>query len=341
MNEFRIEGAELSEETRVALAETDISKPVWNQIAYQGTWKGHPAGAFSITAEDLDDIVKNFYAGKGRVVIDHDHLSEADPTMGDLPLTAAPGHGWVTELQVRDGQLWGLFDFLEPMKAYVKEGRYRYLSPAIRFGGVDQVSGKRYKAKLTSVAVVHLPFLEKLKPLMASDVAFDNLHTMIQDTIITCLKEIPKVDDDKSKTELAELKLTLKEKESAFEAVTKELSDLRSEVKAQKDAVARADVDRVFAIVKDQHKLSDANKEDLLTFRLSSPDSFARLYDKYTAQVAKNVPAHVLQRITASEPKPAPVPAKKSPRLLKEEYIKQGMSNEDATNKAFGFGSLE
>jgi len=163
--------ADLTAEVERLAAET--ASPRWNQIAKVGHFLGHPAGPFDLTPEVFDELVRNFREVDGsRVPIDFEHASEADESSGNIPVTGAPAQGWVTDLQNRgaDG-LWGLCGFLEPALSYIREGRYRSFSPAIRFGAKHPETGKPIGARLTSVALVTRPFLRGLQPLAARDAA--------------------------------------------------------------------------------------------------------------------------------------------------------------------------
>lgn len=151
----------------------EVAEPRWNQIARVGTFKGHPAGPFELTPAVFDNIIANYRTvDRGQVCIDFEHASEADESSGSIPQNGAPAQGWVLDLQNRgEGGLWGLCRFLEPALTYVREGKYRFFSPAIRFGAKHPETGAPIGARLTSVGMVNRPFLRGLQPLAASDAA--------------------------------------------------------------------------------------------------------------------------------------------------------------------------
>lgn len=145
--------------------------PRWIQIAKVGSFRGHPAGPFALTPETFDEIVRNFRASANKAVpIDFEHASEADPTSGSVPVLGAPAQGWIRDLDNRGGAgLWGLVEWLPQARTYIREGAYRYLSPAIRFGARDRVTGAQIGARLTSAALTNQPFLDGMAPLAAKD----------------------------------------------------------------------------------------------------------------------------------------------------------------------------
>ena len=69
-------------------------------------------------------MVANFKATKNqRIPIDFEHASEQDPTLGTIPTDGAPAQGWIIDLQDRGAAgLWGLVEWLEPARTYVREG---------------------------------------------------------------------------------------------------------------------------------------------------------------------------------------------------------------------------
>jgi hypothetical protein len=58
--------------------------------------------------------------------------------------------------------LWGWYEPTERARELIANREYRYISPAIRWGAKDKVTGKTAGTVLTSVALVNKPFLEEL-----------------------------------------------------------------------------------------------------------------------------------------------------------------------------------
>src|SRR6185295_20424092 len=104
------------------------------------------------TPQTFEEICRNFVeVDRGQVAFDFEHASEMDPAEGAIPVEGAPAQGWIRRLENR-GQagLWGLVDWLEPARTYIRERKYRGLSPAIRFGSKPPETGKPIGARLTS-----------------------------------------------------------------------------------------------------------------------------------------------------------------------------------------------
>ena len=162
----RGEGCEIA-----ALLRDAPPAPVWNQLTKLGAWRGHPAGPFEITRATNAEIVRNFKATVNqRIPVDFEHASEADGTAGSIPVEGAPAQGWIVDLDDRGAAgLWGLVEWGERARSYILDGSYRFFSPAIRFGSKDRETGRPIGARMTSGALVNIPFLDGLMPLAAAD----------------------------------------------------------------------------------------------------------------------------------------------------------------------------
>ena len=145
--------------------------PVWNQVACNGAFRGHPAGPFELNEAVFREIIQNWErGGRKPIPVDFEHASEAEATAGSIPQKGAPAQAWIVDLRLSaDGSgLDGLFDDWDPTaRSYVKTKKYRFFSPAIRFGSKDKVSGRPIGARLTSGALTNQPFLDNLPALKA------------------------------------------------------------------------------------------------------------------------------------------------------------------------------
>jgi phage I-like protein len=138
-------------------------------IAVTGSWvKG--STPFSISAQDLADMVRNFTKRKNdMVVIDYEHASEMPNVAKGGPVPAA---GWIHELRLESNgteKLMALVEWTPEAEGLIRSGQYRFFSPAIDWGAIDKETGKPQGATLTSGALTNHPFLEELPPIMLSD----------------------------------------------------------------------------------------------------------------------------------------------------------------------------
>lgn len=153
-------------------------------VAVPGSWM-RDDHAFSITANDLDLMVRNFEKRKNdMIVIDYEHASEMPEVAKGGPVPAA---GWIHKLQVSGSGfqasgnkpdtayltpailLSALVEWTPQAEQMIASGQYRFFSPAIDWGAIDKETGGMQGATLTSGALTNHPFLEELPPIMLSD----------------------------------------------------------------------------------------------------------------------------------------------------------------------------
>jgi Mu-like prophage I protein len=145
----------------------------WIQLAKQGRFY-KDGSFFEIDDRTVTDIITNFEATQNKKIpVDFEHASELKGSDGSIPMLGAPAQGWVNELQKRGKQLWGKVEWGDLAKEYIKDGKYKFISPAIRFGTKDTHTGAPTGAKLTSAGLVNIPFLDGMKPLTAKDAAVE------------------------------------------------------------------------------------------------------------------------------------------------------------------------
>ena len=141
-------------------------------IAVTGDWRGAEKG-FSIGLDDLNEIRENFAKKPtGEINVDYEHASEVPFGTGGPVLSA----GRVVKLDAptpysppesgrgANGRyiLWGWYEPTDRARQLIDSREYRYISPAIRWGAKDKVTGKATGTVLTSVALVNKPFLEEM-----------------------------------------------------------------------------------------------------------------------------------------------------------------------------------
>lgn len=161
----------------------DGDGPRWVQIAREGAWEGHPSGSFVFDEAVFDQIIANFRSNPSYqagpdgvgccdvIAFDFHHASEAPATA--VAVQGSPAQAWAQELEKRTGadgklELWALTRYLEPMRTYVREGRYKWTSVAVYLDAVDPVSGAPCGAYLSSIAFTNDPFIQGMEPLAAA-----------------------------------------------------------------------------------------------------------------------------------------------------------------------------
>ncbi|AVI04946.1 I protein [Alteromonadaceae phage B23] len=96
-------------------------------------------------------VVDQFVNRNVDLVIDWEHASEHRAPNGQ----DAPAAGWVKELVVRDGAVWGRVEWTERAIAQLQRKEYRYLSPVFLF-----TRDENQIARLSSAGLTNQPNLE-------------------------------------------------------------------------------------------------------------------------------------------------------------------------------------
>lgn len=126
---------------------TDGTAPEWLEIIPDGRFTGRDGRSWLNDAPDA--VVAAFNQAGLALPLDWEHASER-PTDGQPVAKAA----WIDRLEVRDGALWGHFDWTERGRNAVQNRDSRYLSPAFLFRRDNQ-----RVVQLTSVALTDNPNL--------------------------------------------------------------------------------------------------------------------------------------------------------------------------------------
>jgi len=168
----------------MTLSETPGDGLIRIPIAVTGKWKGAEK-EFSIGLDDLTEICENFAKKPtGEINVDYEHASEVPFGTGGPVLSAGRvvrldepegfengsgqvgsggmGSGVVDDKPSARFILWGWYEPTERARQLIAAKEYRYISPAIRWGAKDKVTGKTAGTVLTSVALVNKPFLEEM-----------------------------------------------------------------------------------------------------------------------------------------------------------------------------------
>ncbi len=140
----------------------------WMQVAVVGQYEHGDYGKFSITADDLRQMLDNFTSGTYPVpptelCIDYDHLSLRPPAAGD-----GKAAGWVKQLQLRenDQELWARVEWTETGHRSVSSHEYRFVSPVFDKHFTSH-TGDEIGCTFLGAAITNLPFLQGMAPIAA------------------------------------------------------------------------------------------------------------------------------------------------------------------------------
>jgi phage I-like protein len=174
-----------------------------------------------------EQVAESFRQLRRDLPIDIEHSTELKGPKGE----PAPAVGWVMELEVRAGEIWGRTEWTGDGKALVANRAYRYLSPVIIY---DRASGDI--VGITSVGLTNQPNL--VLPALNSDNGGDPPpHT--EDTMLKALlAALGLPEDADQETALAKIKELKSEMAAAAN---------RAEAPSLEKFVPRADYDAALA----------------------------------------------------------------------------------------------
>ena len=144
------------------------SVPEWVMIARVGRWQGHPSGPEVITRAHLLEALGYFerhYRAHGTdLAVDYHHASVL---AAQGRLDRAPAAGWIEQMEVRaeGAELWGRVMWTGEAAASIAAGEFRHVSPVLRFGTPDRVTGEPVPMLVHSLALTNTPFLTELEAL--------------------------------------------------------------------------------------------------------------------------------------------------------------------------------
>lgn len=211
------------------------------------------AGEFEITAEQLEEMVRNHEADLAAgyeppAVIGH-------PSKRD----EAPAVGWIKKLRAAADGLYARVQFLGDFAARVKAGEYRYSSPSFAFNWHDE-EGRARGAKLLDLGILNNPFQKRLGAFALSEIEADagsadlqpslpgvgdgpEDHTMSDKTLELTEKVANLTRDlDEKTTEataLSEQVQTLTDERDSLTAKLSEAESARDEAQAKVDTIQR------------------------------------------------------------------------------------------------------
>ncbi|KJR98783.1 MAG: hypothetical protein VR65_19985 [Desulfobulbaceae bacterium BRH_c16a] len=123
--------------------------PEWRQLIPAGTVEGRDGRSW-LNSQPEKILVAFKELGRD-LPIDLEHSSELKARLGE----PAPAVGWINELAVRDGEIWGMVEWNAEGKKLIGERAYRYMSPVIVYNRESGII-----VGLTSVGLTNQPNLE-------------------------------------------------------------------------------------------------------------------------------------------------------------------------------------
>src|SRR6266849_6177599 len=183
-------GAPASSEAAPA---ADSSAPEWIELLPAGVFYGRDGrGPFQL--DDPDAVIESTHALQmnAGLPIDYDHATDFGAPEG----RPAPAAGWIRELQVRAGSLWGRVEWTARAADSIVAREYRYVSPVFQFDPATGSVTRLLRAGLTNNPNLHLTAIAAAETAAAAN-AKDN-RMELPDKDLQELREMLGLDADAS-----------------------------------------------------------------------------------------------------------------------------------------------
>src|SRR5258708_1345361 len=191
-------------ELRFALVATDkfdaatgLANTYWIQAFRFSTWDHPKYGEEKIDQAFAEQMIANFQANTyGQdLPIDFEHGEDSSKGLQTA--------GWIRDMQLRDDGLYYLVEFTKDAVDEIKDGKWRYISPAYFSYWTNTETGEKFDNVPSGGAITNRPFFKGMLPLNFSEISAtkDDLKEFGEEwkKEYTRLLEEIKTERDKSK----------------------------------------------------------------------------------------------------------------------------------------------
>lgn len=151
-------------------AQTD-SRSQWVKLLVAGKNVARDGRAFFVRDPGAVVAASLAYAGKTQLPVDYEHQTYHAERNGH----PAPAAGWISDLEVRDGDIWGLINWTERAASLIARREYRYISPTLHHKTDGEV------LHLVNAGLTNRPALDLLALAAAQDHAAPSVSSPSHD----------------------------------------------------------------------------------------------------------------------------------------------------------------
>lgn len=168
--------------------------PEWIELLPAGVFYGRD-GRGPYRLDDPESVIAATRALRmeAGIPVDYDHATDLAAPQGH----PAPAAGWIKELKVRDGALWGRVEWTERATQAIRAHEYRYISPVFQYLRADAKVIRLLRAGLTNNPNLYLTAISA-----AGDEEDQQMDQF--DQFVTQLRQILGMDADASFDEILE-----------------------------------------------------------------------------------------------------------------------------------------
>jgi phage I-like protein len=215
----------------------------WIQLAKTGSFVSKRYGKFSITREDLGQMLHNFTHVTPKaptlLPVDWDHLSM---DAARVPENGAAA-GWMKKLELRDGgdTLWAEVEWTPKAAGAIKNREYQFVSPSFAKDYTHK-DGRKIGTTLLAAAITNHPFLQGMQALTLRTPAIAGVHLSVALRDLVAVEAAPSPPEKREVTMKPEERILMRaqiiatERQISLSAATKLAS--REEEAASREYLA-------------------------------------------------------------------------------------------------------
>ncbi len=208
--------------------QTAVAAPEWIELLPAGVFYGRDGrGPFRL--DDPVAVIASTTAMQmaAGLPIDYDHATDFGAPEG----RPAPAAGWIRELEVRAGAVWGRVEWTMRAAGSIVAREYRYVSPVFQFDPKDGSVTRLLRAGLTNNPNLHLTAIAASSTTAADNDIKDQRMEFPTDEI----RELLNLDDDAT---VAEVVAKVRELRAAGDATASQLTSTHAQDPAHYVAIA-------------------------------------------------------------------------------------------------------
>jgi phage I-like protein len=163
--------------------------PDWIELVPAGVFFGRDGrGPFRLSKPEAVIAATGALRMEAGIPIDYDHATDFAAPAGQ----PAPAAGWIRELAVRGGAIWGRVEWTARAAAAISAREYRYVSPVFQFDPKDGTVTRLLRAGLTNNPNLYLTAIAAART--AADRAEDT--SMEMEDFLKALRDLIGLSDD-------------------------------------------------------------------------------------------------------------------------------------------------
>lgn len=262
-----------------------------------GKFEHDSYGKFSVTSEDIEQMIMNHGKDDRACILDYEHLSENSNSSPDHAIAAGIIDTLESENDGDNKKMYGWVKLNKNAIEKIQLGEYLFISPVISRNGKTE-TGKKFGTFLRSAALTNHPFFAG-QDLVELSNRGDNMSNNESNQKI---EDVLKLNDQLLKekgdtdTKLSEITIQFDALKLKHESVTKILSDKDKEALSLTERISKLEKDLILKEVESYVNLklndgfiTEAEKQDYIEIGLANIPKMKRMLDSRKLVIGLNL----------------------------------------------------